>query len=114
MEVVHIPKNQGKSYLVAARSDFLGWVEARALIRADNAAIARFLYEDIIYRHGIFRKVVLDGGPENQGLTIELADKYNIRRVKVSAYHPQANGIVKRGHSPIVDSLTKITGDKEK
>ena len=79
VDVVHIPKNQGKSYLVAARSDFLGWVEARALARADSVSVARFLYKNVICRYGVLRKVILDGGPENQGLTIKLAEKYSIR-----------------------------------
>lgn len=35
-------------------------------------------------------------------------DKYGIKRVLISAYYPQANGIVKRGHRPIVNAVAKI------
>lgn len=71
--------------------------------------MARFLWEDVVCRHGIFSKLVVDGGPENKDLVAVLAEKYNIRRVVVSAYHPQANGMIERGHAPIVAGLSKMT-----
>lgn len=110
LDVVHMPRDKGKSYLVAARSDISGWIEARALASATSEAVATFLWEDVICRHGIFRKLVVDGGPENKGLVTTLAEKYGIRRVVVSAYHPEANGLVERGHTPIVDALSKMGG----
>lgn len=110
LDIVHMPKNKGKKYLVMARSDLSGWVEGRALASASSTLVAQFLYEDIICRHGIFQKLVVDGGPENKGLTKDLAEKYGIRRVVVSAYHPEANGLVERGHAPVVNALSKMTG----
>ena len=59
--------------------------------------------------HGCFQRLVLDGGPDNNDLAEELARRYRIKRVVTSAYHPQANGMVERGHQPIVDGLAKIT-----
>jgi hypothetical protein len=112
VDIVHMPKHKGKNYLVMARDDLSGWVEARALAKADSLAVAGFLYEDVVCRHGIFEKIVMDGGPENKGLVAALADRYGIRRVVVSAYHPEANGLVERGHKPVVDGLSKMSGGK--
>ena len=42
-------------------------------------------------------------------LTKELLEHYRIRRTVVSAYHPQANGLVERGHDSIVNSLSKYS-----
>lgn len=39
----------------------------------------------------------------------ELTRRYGIKRVVVSAYHPQAIGMIKRGHKPIVDALSKMS-----
>jgi hypothetical protein len=39
--------------------------------------------------------------------------KYGIKRIAVSAYHPQANGMVERGHKPIVDALAKMMNGGE-
>ena len=96
--------------MVVARSDLSGWVEARALITNDSKHVAAFLYEDLICRHGVFQRLIVDGGPENKLLVDELAKRYGIHRVVVSAYHPQGNGMVERGHKPIVDALSKMTG----
>lgn len=110
VDIVRMPKDQGRKYLVLARSDLSGWVEGRALTAASSKLVARFLYEDVICRHGIFQKLVVDGGPENKDLVEALASKYGIRRVVVSAYHPEANGMVERGHAPIVNALSKLSG----
>ena len=109
VDVVHMPQKDNMNYLVVARDDFSGWPEARALHAATTAAVARFVYEDIICRHGCFQRLVLDGGPENKNLVEELARRYRIKRVVTSPYHPQANGMVERGHQPIVDGLAKMT-----
>jgi hypothetical protein len=97
------------NYLVVARDDLSGWVEARALHAAKAAAVARFLWEDVICRHGCFGKLVVDGGPENKKWGDVLASRYNIHKVVTSAYHPQANGMIERGHTAIVDALSKMT-----
>ena len=104
-----MPPCQGKNYLVVAREDLSGWVEARALGSANSASVAKFLWEDVICRHGCFGRLVIDGGPENKGYVTAFAEKYGIERVQVSAYHPAANGMVERGHKPIVDALAELT-----
>jgi len=45
-------------------------------------------------------------------LTKELLEHYKIRRTVASAYHPQANGLVERGHDSIVNSLAKYCSKK--
>ena len=71
--------------------------------------VAAFLYEDIICRHGIFRKLIVDGGPKNKGIVKALVELYRIYRIIASAYYPAVNSIVKRGHRPITDTLSKLT-----
>lgn len=39
----------------------------------------------------------------------ELTRRYGIKRVVVSAYHPQANGMIEREHKPIVNALSKMS-----
>ena len=72
-------------------------------------AVVQFLWEDIICRHGCFGKLVVDDGSENKDAVQELALRYGIKRVVVSAYHPQANRMIERGHKPIVDALAKLS-----
>jgi len=62
-------------------------VEARALRNKDIKSIAKFLYEDVICRWGVFGQLSVDGGGENADVTAALAELYNIKRVVASAYH---------------------------
>jgi hypothetical protein len=111
VDVVYMPWDPGGGYIVFARDDLSGWVEARAINAANSSNVAKFLYEDVICRHGCPRHIVLDGGRENLDLTKDLIDRYHIKGTVVSAFHPQANGLVERGHDPIVNSLAKYCHD---
>jgi hypothetical protein len=48
-------------------------------------------------------------GLENQRHVEAFTEKYGIERVQVPAYHPQANGMIERGHKPIVEALARMT-----
>ena len=113
IDVVFMPTSiEGYEYIVFARDDLSGWVEARALRRADSHSVATFIYEDLICRHGLPQRVVMDGGSENLGFTKTLLEKYRIKNVHISAYHPQSNGLVERGHGPVVNALSKYTSEE--
>jgi hypothetical protein len=98
---------EGYKYIVFGRDDLSGWVEGRAMKENTARNVARFLYEDVICRHGCPRRIVVDGGSENKSVAEALLERYRIQRTVVSAYHPQANGLVERGHDAIVNSLAK-------
>lgn len=53
--------------------------------------------------------MIIDGGSKNKKAVTELAQRYKIKRVIVLAHHPQANGMIKRRHKPIVDALSKMS-----
>lgn len=108
VDVVHMPSAEGKEYLVLAREDISGWPEGRALRDNNSASVAKFLYEDVVCRHGVMELLINDGGPENKAWTEVLMEAYGVRNVRVSGYHPQANGMIERGHRPIVDALAKL------
>lgn len=107
LDIVYMPNIGGYKYLVLARDDLSGWVEGRPLREKTAPAVARFLWEDIVCRFGLYGRMVVDGGTENKAMVKQLTEKYGIRRIEISAYHPQANS-VERGHQPIKDSLSKL------
>jgi hypothetical protein len=114
IDVVHMPWTpEGYRYAVFARDDLSGWTEGRALKENTSQAVAKFLFEDIICRHGCPLKVVMDRGSENKGVAQGLLEKYKIRKIEVSAYHPQANGLVERGHDTIINSLAKYCSQQK-
>ena len=52
--------------------------------------------------------IINDGGPENQALTKELLERFNVQKVQVATYHSQLTRLVERGHQNIVDALAKL------
>ena len=69
--------------------------------------VSKFIYEEVICRHGCPRCIVMDRGMENLDLANELLDYYNIQQTLVSVYHPQANGLVELEHDSLINSLEK-------
>ena len=101
-----------KYYLINIREGLSSWLKSRALGKATAAAVSRFVKKDILCRHSCPKTLVVDEEPENKVEFIILYKRMRIRRVTTSAYHPQSNGIVKRGYKPVVDALSKRCDDK--
>ena len=67
IDIVKMPKKGGKTCLAVAREDLSGWPEARALSRGTSEQMADFVWEDVICRHRVFGRLVVDSGLENKG-----------------------------------------------
>ena len=112
VNLVYIPPRKGKKYIVDARDDFSEWIEARAIPSKEAKHVAKFLWEEIVCRHGLFGELVVNKGKKNIGEVIDLLNKYDIKRIKASAYHPQVNGMLETGYRPLKNSLSKLTAEK--
>ena len=62
----------------------------------------------MITRFGYIGQFTTDRGGEMMGMSEELTKKYGIPIIRTTAYHPQANGMVERGHGPLVAALVKV------
>jgi hypothetical protein len=71
--------------------------------------IAKFLWEDVICRHGIFRRFIINKDPENKDLVVQFVTDYSIKRVVISPYNAKANGMIERGYKSIINVLAKMT-----
>ena len=109
LDIVELPPDNGKKYLVVARDDFTWWPEARALRDKSSENVARFIWEEVICRHGLFGHLVVDGGSENMKEVISLLKRMGANRIRISPYNSRANGTVERGHLTILDALSKMT-----
>lgn len=108
LDVVYMPLCKGYQFLVIACCNSSSWVEAKPLHTLSSQVIADFLWKNVIYHHGCFGKLIINGRSENKYTVAELTQRYWIKRVVVLVYHPQANGIIECGHKPIVDALLKM------
>ena len=50
----------------------------------------------------------MDGGPENRGLKRYMLNKYKTQIRIILVYHLVSNRIVKTGHKPVKDTLSKM------
>ena len=49
VDVVYMPlSEEGFGFLVIARDDLSGWIEARALVSANSMSVAKFIHEEVI------------------------------------------------------------------
>ncbi|KAI7944704.1 hypothetical protein MJO28_010399 [Puccinia striiformis f. sp. tritici] len=110
LDVCHIKAGQYK-YLLVARDDLSGWVEAIPLVKLTAVAVGKFLLEDRIYRYGAIKTVTVDNGTEFKAEFIQAVEKTGAIFKATTPYYPEANGMIERGHRPIKDTLVKMCGE---
>jgi hypothetical protein len=57
LDAIHMPKASGYNYIVDARDDLSGWLEARMLHNKSSKATAKFIFEDIMCRYGCIPQI---------------------------------------------------------
>ncbi len=91
---------------MVAYCNLSGWIRAKPLCTLFSQAVVDFLWKDVICCHGCFGKLIVDEKSENKNAIVELAQRYGIKRVVMSAYHLQANEMIKYGHKLIIDAFS--------
>ena len=108
VDIVAMPTGIGqRKYLVLAREDLSNQVEGRALRKKTSSAVCQFLLEEVFCRYGCVGQVVADRGELDSNEAREFFAKHGVRLTLTTAYNPEANGKIERGHSPIVKALVK-------
>lgn len=108
IDLCQLPPAHGMKYVVVAVDYFSKWVEAKALPDKTAAEVGRFLYEDLICRHGCIETIISDQGREfNNELMTELLKLTGVRHRVTRPYHPQANGMVERVNQSLKNALLK-------
>ncbi|KEQ61772.1 uncharacterized protein M437DRAFT_50475, partial [Aureobasidium melanogenum CBS 110374] len=87
IDIIYMPISFGASYLIIAREGLSSYLEARALRDPTSKLVAKFLYEEVIYRYSYFYKLVINGGPKNTGYTYDLTKDYSIKRILILLYY---------------------------
>ena len=89
-------------YLVLAREDLTNQVEGRPIWTKTTTMICKFILEGIICHYGCVGKIVADRGELDSQEARDFFSRLGIKLSLTTAYNPEANGKVERGHSPIV------------
>ena len=98
MDTGHVTLPSGrKEYFLVAVNSFTKWVEVRAVSSETGAAVALFLREEVIERHGCPERLLSDNGSPyvGQAMQVECA-WWGIHHHTSAPYHPETNGLAER------------------
>jgi len=103
---------QGNKYIIVAMDYLTKWPEAKPVPAATAEQVAKFLYDDIIGRHGCPTKILSDQGTHfKNNMIAHLTKKFQIKQTFSTPYHPQTNGLVERFNRTLCESLSKLAND---
>ena len=97
-------------YPVLSPKNLTNQVEGRALPNKTTAVVCRFLIEEVVCQYGCVGKIIADRGELDEQESQELFDRLGVKLSLTTAYNPEANGKVERGHGPIVKALVQACG----
>ena len=104
----------GNRYVIVAVDYFTKWVEAAAVKDCSAVTTARFMLDNIIYRHGVPASVIADQAQNFESkIVAELCRLYKIRKLRSSPYHAEGNGAVERENRSIKELLRSYTLDSQ-
>jgi len=99
----------GNRYIINIIDLFSGWPESFATKSKSAETVAQILIEHIIPRHACPRVIVSDNGTEFCNAVIDqISAFFNIKHIRTSVYHPQANGKCERYNRVQNDMLAKL------
>ncbi|GKV21529.1 hypothetical protein SLEP1_g31504 [Rubroshorea leprosula] len=83
----------GCTYLAVAVDYFTKWIEAKPLSTTTEKKIEEFLFNAILCRFGIPKRIVADNGPQFRAAALRsFYNDYGIELSLTSVYTPQSNG----------------------
>lgn len=111
LDIQYMPSNSPgkKCFLLEARDDLTGFVEAEILPDKSSTSVRRFIQAKILLRWGFPLAIVIDGGSEFKREARKIMEDLRIQRISISPYNSRANGVNEVGHIPIAASLAKAT-----
>ena len=84
-------------YLLVVTDYFTRWVEMLPMPDQEAMTVARLFVSDFVCRFGIPRQIVSDQGRQFESqLFQEMCKLLDVDKTRISAFHPQANGLVER------------------
>ena len=98
--------SNGFTHLLTCIDRYTRWAEAIPIVDTSAPTVARAFYDNWIARYGSPTIITTDQGTQFESrLFSELLGILGISRIRTSAYHPAANGLVERFHRDIKTAL---------
>ncbi|GBG69873.1 hypothetical protein CBR_g4700 [Chara braunii] len=101
----------GYKYILDARDNLSGYVEAVALKRKTGKGVADWI-KDFYLRHPFVHRFIADNGTEFVNHEVLSMLKMLCVPIKIiEPYHPEANAPVERGHRTLKNTIAKLATD---
>ena len=98
--------NKGNRYILTFRDDLTKFVVAEPIPMQDAEIVAREFVRNIVLKFGISEVVLTDQGSNFLSQLFQNSCKFlRIRRIHTTAFHPESNGGIERGHRVLVEYL---------
>ncbi|GKV19333.1 hypothetical protein SLEP1_g29611 [Rubroshorea leprosula] len=96
----------GCTYLVVAVDYFTKWIEAKPLSTTTEKKVEEFLFNFILCRFGIPKRIIADNGPQFRATALRsFYNDYGIELSLTSVYTPQSNGQAESANKIILRGL---------
>ena len=104
-----LPTSQGYTYLLTCVDRFTRWPEAISISDSTADTVAQAFVNGWISRFGVPTTITTDRGQQfESALWTQLMRLLGTNRIRATAYHPIANGLVERFHHQLKGSLKSI------
>nr|GEY69388.1 reverse transcriptase domain-containing protein [Tanacetum cinerariifolium]GEY70323.1 reverse transcriptase domain-containing protein [Tanacetum cinerariifolium] len=107
------PEGPGKvKFYIVAMDYFTKWIEAKAVATITGNKVKKFMWDNIVCRFGLPRKIVSDKGKQfSDNPFKDWCDKLNITQRFASVKHPQSNGLVERANQSLGEGIKARLGE---
>ncbi|KFK34296.1 hypothetical protein AALP_AA5G126700 [Arabis alpina] len=103
-----------KRYLLVLTDYFSKWVEAESYSSIKDRQVEKFIWKNIICRHGVPYGVVTDNGSQFISAKFDIfCDKWKIRLSKSTPQCPQGNGQAESTNKTLIEGLKKRLDEKK-
>jgi len=115
IDFMELPKSsQGNKYIFVVIDHATKYVEALACDNQKATTAAKFLFDNVICRHGAPEEILSDRGQAFTGEVMHhLARLCGINQKFTSGYHPQTNGLTERFNRTIQEVLSKFVNPQQ-
>ena len=111
VDTLQLPTSfDGNKYAVVFLDYLTKWAEVVAVPDQTAKTVARLFVEEVVCRHGAPQELLSDRSPNFMSeLFLEVCRLLDVKKVNISGYHPQCDGLVERFNATLTGMIAKTT-----